>query len=68
MLNRPKTVNINDKVQNIDDNHFSYTNPVCPHCFKEKRRDEDTGCQHVSSWKQPYSAAAGKIPVFLQDS
>lgn len=39
MLNRPETVNINDKVQNIDDNHFSYTNPVCPHCFKEKRRD-----------------------------
>ena len=37
-LNQSLIKNMNDKVQNLDDNHFSYVNPVCPHCIKKNKR------------------------------
>ena len=37
-LNQSLMNNMNDKLANLDDNHFEYVNPVCPHCIKENKR------------------------------
>lgn len=37
-LNQSLVNNMNDKLQNLDDNHFEYVNPVCPHCIEENKR------------------------------
>lgn len=37
-LNQSLTHNMNDKLSNLDDNHFEYVNPVCPHCIEENMR------------------------------
>ncbi len=29
---------MDEKLSNLDDNHFEYVNPVCPHCIKENIR------------------------------
>jgi len=34
-LNQSLIKNMNEKLSNLDDNHFEYVNPVCPHCIKE---------------------------------
>ena len=37
-LNQSLTNNMNENLANLDDNHFEYVNPVCPHCIKENMR------------------------------
>ena len=37
-FNQSLTYNMNDKLQNSDDTHFEYVNPVCPHCIKDNKR------------------------------
>jgi len=37
-LNQSLIKDMNEKLSNLDDNHFEYVNPVCPHCIKENMR------------------------------